>query len=93
MEIGKCYKSVNVIITMATIIIRRAGLTTQHCFQDKNLGTWGWEERLGRRKVMAMFTSQTLGQRRDRNVGENGEVTSHDREKHSILPAFFSGAF
>ena len=29
----------------------------------------------------------------DVNVGENGEVTSHDREKHSILPAFFSGAF
>ena len=46
-EIGKCYKS---IITMAIIITRRAGLSTQHCLQDKNLGNGGEESDIGKAK-------------------------------------------
>lgn len=36
---------------------------------------------------MAMFTSQTLGQRRDRGVGENGEVTLPKRSEAQHPPS------
>lgn len=55
------------------------------------MGTWGWEERLGRKGHGSVYIPD-LGQRRDRNVRENGQVTvTQETEAQHPLSLLFWG--
>lgn len=81
------------LLLWATIIIRESWFINTTLPQDKHLGTWGWEERLGKGKGHGSVYIPDLGQRRDRNVRENGEVTvtQETEAQHPFLSLLFWG--
>lgn len=78
---------------MAIIITRRAGLSTQHCLQDKNLGNGGEESDTGKAKSHGNVyfpDADAKEAQRDWKKKQRNPITQEVRGT-DMFPASFSG--